>query len=600
MNIHIGLLTTLFDHDLQITRTGFSTLIHLSLGNPTVFNELQFETFISPLLVDSELLEAILSKSARQLQHALNQPKESGYLDNHTVTEALIMATVTGWIDGCKTILDTGLDTYDLDTSFFGYTLLTCSAETGQQDMLYFWLLQRTKSSGAQLDFIGSIEDALEYMIKFGPERVPVDTIRLLSSHLLDERLEIKRLMETHGVEHCCDKARASLPDAHVRCMLNALMSEGVDVPQQYWPKRKSTYFLPDGRITTIVLVLESLDEAGFRDISQENFECTIEITCSPLVCYATQRLYFTGLGNLSECNVIARWFLSKGADLREIWPGSDTTALHCLAWRSALYLRRQCFYSTFDNPFIIGKSWTYEDFEFFVKEEISDDCECGCSRSGCDFLSCFWKEFFTTGRWFPQFPAICEGFEDARDLESVHEVDRNRDEMLREVKSTRVLFDLTLWVDKAASTLNLDRLIHEYIRLFVFSYLELRHTCCDITRIQHFNRPDHTKRPYPRYSPKELRRITKEDAHLRKRLEELVPALISQYDSYGGKLEDFVIEVLIPTMRKTAKELKEEDKALYAAGRRELGVVMDGYEDEDEQGDSDVEEEEEDSDDEY
>jgi hypothetical protein len=289
--------------------------------------------------------------------------------------------------------------------------------------------------------------------------------------------------------------------------------------------------------------------------------------------------------------------FFSKGADLEENWPGTNTTALHCLAWQFALHLRNRCFYPTPDNTSIMEISWTYEDFESFAKEKIHDSCECGCSRSGCDFLSCLWKELFAEDWLYPQFPAICKGFENARDLESVYEVDWNCYDHLRYVNVIKLLFDLTLWVHKAASTLNLDRLIYGFIRLFVFSYLEIRHTCCDINRIEHDDNPDYTKQPYPRYSPKKLQRITNEDAHLRKRLEELVPALISQHESYGRKLEDFVAEVLIPTMRKTAKELKEEDEDSYAAGRRELGVVMYEDEDEDEQGDSDVEAEEEEAD---
>ncbi|KAI4611857.1 uncharacterized protein J4E87_010359 [Alternaria ethzedia] len=146
-----------------------------------------------------------------------------------------------------------------------------------------------------------------------------------------------------------------------------------------------------------------------------------------------------------------------------------------------------------------------------------------------------------------------------------------------------------------------------DYIRLFIFSYLEIRHTCCYVDRLGrlwHEESPYFTEKPYPRYYSTELRRITNEDAHLRARLEELVPELISQYDSFGGKLQDFVIDILIPTMRRTAKELKDEDKALYAAGRRGLGVVMDGDEDETEGESGEVEEDEtdaeEESDDEY
>jgi hypothetical protein len=167
-----------------------------------------------------------------------------------------------------------------------------------------------------------------------------------------------------------------------------------------------------------------------------------------------------------------------------------------------------------------------------------------------------------------------------------------------------KILLELGVWIDRAANTFQLRRLVYGYMRLFVFSYLELRHTCCDIDRIKHFDDPDYKKQPYPRYCPKEDRRIKNEDARLREILEELVPMFISQFDAVGGRLLDFVVDVMIPKMRKVAKELKEEDAALYAQGRRELGVVI--YEDEDaeqseigeeEEQDGDVEEE---SDDEY
>jgi hypothetical protein len=159
------------------------------------------------------------------------------------------------------------------------------------------------------------------------------------------------------------------------------------------------------------------------------------------------------------------------------------------------------------------------------------------------------------------------------------------------------VLLNMTIWVDGAANTLKLHQPIYGYIRLFVFSYLELRHTCCDISRIEHEDHPAYNKQPYPRYSPKEERRIKNEDARLREILEELVHVFISQFDAVGGRLLDFVVDVMIPKMRQVAKELKEEDAALYAQGRRELGVVM--YEDEDdaEQSESGEEEEEQDED---
>ncbi|CAN9341047.1 unnamed protein product [Alternaria alternata] len=124
--------------------------------------------------------------------------------------------------------------------------------------------------------------------------------------------------------------------------------------------------------------------------------------------------------------------------------------------------------------------------------------------------------------------------------------------------------------------------------------------------RIEHNDDPDYNKQPYPRYSPKEERRIKDEDAPLHEILEELVPMFSTQFDAVGGRLEDFVVDVMIPKMREVARELKVEDAALYGAGRRELGVVMyEDEEEEDEQSEGGEEEEEQDedieeSDDEY
>ena len=159
-------------------------------------------------------------------------------------------------------------------------------------------------------------------------------------------------------------------------------------------------------------------------------------------------------------------------------------------------------------------------------------------------------------------------------------------------------LLEIIGWVDQATSSPQLLRLAHGYIRLFVFSYLELTHTCCDINRVQHDGSPDHGRVPYPQYSPNELRRITRQEAHLTARLEELVHQLISKYDSLDGKRIEFLHPHLIPTLRKALNELKEENRALYAVVRRELGFVM--YEDEDKakedddgtEEESDVEEE--------
>jgi len=625
---HTGLLNSLLEQDLQITRRSFEGTMYRSQEGLAVLAEIRYESFTNLLLDNSELLEAILSKSDHQLQEFLCQPRCLHALNPDTFTEALVMSTITGWRDGCKALLNANLMAY-LDDTCSGtwpssQNLLILSADTSRLDMLQFWLSQREVHDGPLLNLIGHFEDTLS-ILEGDTSCIPtMDVVQLVLSHLVKQRHEIKLLMGKHGLEHCCERARTSLPDAHVVCMLYALESEGIDVPQRYWPKRMSLYHMKEMGKLNRKRLLETFEMAGFREISQENFECSIAGACSPLIYLATQLIASTDAGCLSERNLIVQWFLSRGADLKDTWPESETTALHCLAWQSSKCLESRVHMRDTDGGALIMETpWTHEDFEFLVKEEILDKCECGCSMSGCDFLSCFWKGIFEEG-FYPQFlpfPLICKQSENtplARYLKNVrlwapdsddngdknNSDDENKDEELACGVFWRILLDLTLWVEKAASTLALDQLIYGYIRLFVFSYLELRHTCCDINRIEHEDGPDYTKQPYPRYPPKELRRINEEDAHLRARLEQLVPQLITRHDAFGGKLQDFVIEVLIPTMRRTAKELKEEDKTLYAAGRRELGVIMNEDEDDTEGASSEVGVEEvnfeEESDDEY
>ncbi|KAI4663361.1 uncharacterized protein J4E78_003773 [Alternaria triticimaculans] len=358
MGFHTSLLRSLFEQDLQMTRSIFMRAAFASQEGLAVLAQVRYESFTSPLLDDSELLEAIVVKSDRQLQEFFHQPKYLYALDADTIVNALIMSTVTGWMDGCRVLLNANLVGYledpDFELRYSGQTLLMLSAATNQPDMLQFWLSQRETHDGPLLKLIGHFEDALHFHWIFDQGTPGTDVIPLVSSYLLKQRHEFPLL---------CDRFKNTL-------------------------------------------------------------------------------------------------------SAREL-----------------------------------GKLRVYAIDDY---------------------------------------------------VESRYEL------------FTGTFLDLTLWVDRAANTLGLSRLIHDYIRLFVFSYLEIQHTCCDITRISRYRgNPDSSEQPYPRYPPTKLRRITNEDAHLRARLEELVPELISQYDSFGGQLQDFVIDVLIPTMRRTAKELKEEDKTL-------------------------------------
>ncbi|KAI4642904.1 hypothetical protein J4E93_006973, partial [Alternaria ventricosa] len=121
--------------------------------------------------------------------------------------------------------------------------------------------------------------------------------------------------------------------------------------------------------------------------------------------------------------------------------------------------------------------------------------------------------------------------------------------------------------------------IISDLIRLCVFSWLGIRHTCCDLwwfmDSLYQTTEPDLQRAPPPRYPPDKLRRIQEEDAYLVRLLEDLVPLLDAQYDSHDGDLLSFVDDVLVPEVNIVLDRLKQEDEAAHAAGRREMGVVM-------------------------
>lgn len=588
----------LFDHGLQITRPTLRFMTNSSLYSSS-FAAFSFERFTDPILDESDLVVAILSRNDHQLQHCLRRFGHSS-LDTRSVAYAFKLATIQGWTHGCKLMLEAALMTY-IDEKLLPqkyFTLLQSSASTARSEMVQLWLSQRASLEQGQLRFIGFVEDVLYIHRCYSQSAYSNDVVHEMFSHLSGLRHEIRLLAEKHEIEYCCDSARSDLPDAHVRCILYALLSKGVIVPQHYWPKRKSLYYKDGCWCSTRLEILEKQENDGFREISGRDFRCRMETSYSPLVYFLTQRGKEDGTrGTLTKRDLIVRWFISKGADLRETWPGSDTTASHLLGWQSAEYLLSSFAILKRERDSPMEVTWEFDAFQWLVEEEILDHCECGCSGSGCDFLTCFWKDLFTTRLPCSQFSVICDQFKDAYPIGKVR-----RDLPLYWSGRTHleaesdILLDLTNWVDRSARTLKLHRLICGYMRLFVFSYLELRHTCCDIGRIQHRDNPDCDMQPYPRYSPKEFERVVDEDAILCDTLEELVPIFVSQYSIVGGRLQDFVSGVMIPTLREVAKELKEEDEALYAEGRRELGVVMHEHRDNCEPDDSCEEEEEEDT----
>jgi len=285
-DLYTDLLKSLFEQDLQITRYTYKTAAQRSHDGLAVLAGIRYGSFTSPLLDGNEILEAVFMKSDHKLRDLLHHSTYLHALDADTPATALIISTITGWMDGCRILLNINLVEYLEDPSSDAWrsrpTLLMLSAATNQLDLLQFWLSQREMCGEPLLTFVGNFEDALFFLQNASSGIASMDVIQLVLSHLIKQRREIKLLMEKHELQHCCERAHISLPDAHVGCMLAALENEGVDVPQRYWPKRKSLYYMTPMWGFDRLRLLETIELAGFCDISQEDFKCNEDTACSP------------------------------------------------------------------------------------------------------------------------------------------------------------------------------------------------------------------------------------------------------------------------------------------------------------------------------
>lgn len=182
------------------------------------------------------------------------------------------------------------------------------------------------------------------------------------------------------------------------------------------------------------------------------------------------------------------------------------------------------------------------------LANKARDSCRCVCSTSGCTFLSSSWKGYEYLQYWIGSEykRVVCE-------------------------ESCRIRLESVAGITKDVANDGNNRwLVTQFIRLTIFSYLGIRHTCCDISWIVRGNHNFFR----PRYPPRETRRIQDEDRYLTDLFEQLVEELDKEYDTFGGDLTTFYDERLMPRLNSELDRLKEED-AQFTQGRRELGVRM-------------------------
>jgi hypothetical protein len=467
----------------------------------------------------NEIEEMILRRDEAGLQNTLDNGTHT-HLKNSI--GLLKLATSIGWVRGCEILFEQLPRPWR--ASYQRTSLLRLALRSDDIRTLDFWLCARARATGDDLRWIGTTLEAVADL-RFSPNHYTLAWASILDT-IVRERRQLQALTEAHGVQGHCNGRQDRLPDAHTRCAISRLLVAGVPVNDSLRSESNGVYFFYSPFIP--LEMMDQLYDAGFQDILATEYMCSGFKSISPLLHFATTSCHVWESGSFIQrfC-----WFLSKGADALECWPGSTITALHCAGWQLGDFLRYRKDISC-EAPSMV---------ELLVRKD-TDGCDCPCNIGGCLFIICAAKSV----KW---------------NQEHVH--------------YSGMFGRLTYWVDLATAAPENRWLVKSFIRSYVFESLGIRHTCCDIERILHEDNPDLDKSPTPRYSPTILRRIQKEDAFLVDLLEELVPVYDAEYDSFDGGLEAFVTDYMDLDLEKRLGEIRSQDEEQYGEGRRELGVVM-------------------------
>lgn len=469
------------------------------------------------LLRSESLLEDVISDN----EYALNSA-----LDGFSLYE---MATLSGWKRGCELLLERGIK---IEVTESGIPLLEASIQSNNLDVLDFWLDKWPQLDATSLEYVGNLEDAFHLAAKKRAASQPEWMERILST-LVKQRRELESIAVTNLSE--CDyfSSTEKVIDAQASKVLRALEVQGISVKPSLRPSRTCIYYQARPQIEG----LDALYRAGFHDVSAIISESMGSPAISPLMFLATMDTWeYRG----SEA---VQWFLTKGANLDEVWPNTDITSLHCLGWTVGNRCRQY---------------WVYDEaLSMFFSEKRSDSCQCACSTSGCLFVT-----------------MMCKGLTSPYRSEVEPQEASHRTRKLSPGWSTS--FErMAHWISILTENPENRWLVTEYIRLAAFSKLRIRHTCCELGRIQHNGTPQFHSPPTPRYPPDQLERIIEEDEFLVKLLDEVVEELDQKYERFNWGLEAFLDYHIIPKLDGVLERLKEEDTRIFAGGRRDMGVFM-------------------------
>jgi len=549
-----SLASDLFHYDLKISSNTDMIRSYSS------WVELPFHAYPDPFVGLSNATVAAFLRSEVGFSDAVGSRHTDNVLRKEEVSKLYHLTTRMGWVRGCQILFDAGYS-YQGDAPR-SLSLLFKAINSRSQAMVRLWLAVREHAKADHLADIGSVEAAVGHAFA----RSELGLAKIIVAHLVEQRHQLRQLVLSSGIGCECVKRSKGVLDVHAVCAMTVLEKHGFKIAPSLRPTSKSIYDVEtiyykrpcpsfDVASTSLLEILQILYDAGFNDIAKNDIEESHDVCYSPLhsaiAFYSGSQILFNRLSELFE---IVDWFLANGANVNDCQIKSRTTTVHLMSAKLAMVISP----SPMTVPDVI-----WERVANVLQHTISDNCKCSCSTHGCTSVACFYKHFGFLFCTHERPHEILKTLE----LDPVDPCNQIWRPVMRETLQC---------IAKAARSAACRWTITELIRLCVFAWLDIRHTCCDLEVIMDPLYLHDASRPTPpRYPQDELHRIQEEDAYLVSLLEDLVPSFDARYDTHEGDLLSFVDNILIPEMNDVLDRLKQEDKTAHAAGRRAMGVIM-------------------------
>jgi hypothetical protein len=413
-------LTQLLEHDVPISTSFFSTP---STSRAEWIQRSDFANY-EHLLESSGTYTAIVLKDDSRFSELVSNGQ--ALLDSHLEDSNMYeIAAAMSWTEGCKPLIDAyrnGVKLQALPDEYFESVIAY-----GDLDFLQFWLNIRPDLDESDLIALGGLEFALNCALDDDIAMPDMKKVDAIIAALVKQRRDLGALAAKQSSEADYSPNHDRLLDVKAWEICDTLEEQGVDVPPALIPSRKCIYHLSHEYYPFLcaTTVLERLYEAGFKDLCGKDHLDAKGTFVTPLLLYLSHAPYIDDWNITSS---ILGWFLAKGSDLDERWPGSPSKGTHLLGCMIGTYILQEehvgkfahvgrfahffspGFYDwisvhTASSQAILGEDQAHysptqgvldvklwQDIREALAEKTPDRCNCHCSSSGCVPMSLLCK----------------------------------------------------------------------------------------------------------------------------------------------------------------------------------------------------------------